>query len=156
MLAIATTGATDYGTAQELLGLEPFHSGRLATFTARLRQDGILEPVTAAICQLARKLAARQLGIRNANLTSQVRQLETTVGTGTALAGHPETAFVGAVTGPANLTATVLCTDTDAFYQYLTTGIGQLRSIQNVETTPIIRTLKRAASSRSGERLSAI
>jgi len=56
MLAIAVTGATDYGTAQELLGLEPFHSGRLATFTARLRQDGILEPVTAAICQLARKL----------------------------------------------------------------------------------------------------
>jgi DNA-binding Lrp family transcriptional regulator len=76
--------------------------------------------------------------------------------TGTALAGHPETAFVGAVTGPANLTATVLCTDADALYQYLTTSIGQLRSIQNVETTPIIRTLKRAASRRSGESLSAI
>jgi hypothetical protein len=56
MLAIAVTGAEDYGTAQELLGLEPFHSSRLATFTARLRQHGILEPVTAAICQLARKL----------------------------------------------------------------------------------------------------
>jgi len=56
MLAIASAGAEDYGAAQELLGLEPFHSSRLATFTARLRQDGILEPVTAAICQLARKL----------------------------------------------------------------------------------------------------
>jgi hypothetical protein len=56
MLAIAVTGAEDYRTAQELLGLEPFDSSRLATFTARLRQDGILEPVTAAICQLARKL----------------------------------------------------------------------------------------------------
>jgi hypothetical protein len=44
------------GTAQELLGLEPFDSSRLATFTARLRQHGVLEPVTAAICQLARKL----------------------------------------------------------------------------------------------------
>ena len=52
----ALTGAEDYRTAQELLGLEPFHSSRLATFTARLRQHGILEPVTAAICQLARKL----------------------------------------------------------------------------------------------------
>lgn len=56
MLAIAVTGAQDYGTAQEFLGLEPFPSGRLATFTARLRQDGILEPVTAVLCQLARKL----------------------------------------------------------------------------------------------------
>ena len=56
MLAVAVTGAEDYRTAQELLGLEPFHSSRLATFTARLRQDGILEPVTSAICQLARKL----------------------------------------------------------------------------------------------------
>jgi len=56
MLAIAVTGAEDYRTAQELLGLEPFDPSRLATFTARLRQDGILEPVTAAICQLARKL----------------------------------------------------------------------------------------------------
>src|SRR5712691_7766994 len=56
MLAIAVTGAADYHTAQDLLRLEPFHSSRLATFTARLRQHGILEPVTAAICQLARKL----------------------------------------------------------------------------------------------------
>jgi hypothetical protein len=56
MLAIAVTGAEDYRTAQQLLGLEPFDSSRLATFTARLRQDGILEPVTAAICQLARNL----------------------------------------------------------------------------------------------------
>jgi hypothetical protein len=56
MLAIAVTGAEDYCTAQELLGLDPFPSSRLATFTARLRQHGILEPVTSAICQLARKL----------------------------------------------------------------------------------------------------
>ncbi len=56
MLAIASTGAEDYGTAQDLLGLEPFPSSRLATFTARLRHHGILEPVTAAICQLARQL----------------------------------------------------------------------------------------------------
>jgi hypothetical protein len=56
MLAVAVTGAQDYSTAQELLGLDAFDSSRLATFTGRLRQDGFLEPVTAAICQLARKL----------------------------------------------------------------------------------------------------
>jgi hypothetical protein len=56
MLAVAVTGTEDYRTAQELLGIEPFESSRLATFTARLRQEGILEPVTTALCQLARKL----------------------------------------------------------------------------------------------------
>ena len=56
MLAVASAGAADYRTAQELLGLQPVHGSRFATFTARLREHGVLEPVTAAICQLARKL----------------------------------------------------------------------------------------------------
>jgi hypothetical protein len=55
MLAIAVTGA-DYSTARKLLGLEPSRLGKLGNFTALLRQHGILEPVTAAICQLARNL----------------------------------------------------------------------------------------------------
>jgi hypothetical protein len=56
MLAVAVTGAEDYRAAQQFLGLQPFESSRLATFTARLREHGALEPVTAALCQLARKL----------------------------------------------------------------------------------------------------
>ncbi|QXJ22633.1 AsnC family transcriptional regulator [Actinomadura graeca] len=63
---------------------------------------------------------------------------------GAALAEHPETAFVGATTGPANLTATVLCADADALYDYLTMRVGRLRSVRSIETTPIIRTVKRA------------
>jgi hypothetical protein len=56
MLAIAVTGAEDCATAQDLIGLNPFNPSGLATFSARLREHGILEPVTAAICQLARRL----------------------------------------------------------------------------------------------------
>ncbi len=56
MLAVASAGAGDYRSAQELLGLQPVHGNRLATFTARLREHQVLAPVTAAICQLARKL----------------------------------------------------------------------------------------------------
>jgi len=55
MLAIAVTGE-EYGTATGLLGLEPSRLGKLGSFTALLRQHGALEPVTAAICQLARNL----------------------------------------------------------------------------------------------------
>jgi len=56
MLAVASAGADSYRTAQELLGLQPVHGNRFATFTARLRKHRVLEPVAAAICQLARKL----------------------------------------------------------------------------------------------------
>jgi hypothetical protein len=55
MLAVAPAGVADYRTAQELLGLPPVHSSRFASFTARLREQGVLEPVTTVICQLARK-----------------------------------------------------------------------------------------------------
>ena len=56
MLAVASAGADSYRTAQELLGLQPVHGNRFASFTARLRKHQVLEPVAAAICQLARKL----------------------------------------------------------------------------------------------------
>jgi hypothetical protein len=56
MLAIASTDTADYRTAQELLGLEPFHASKLAAFTARLREHGVLDQVTAGLCQLARSL----------------------------------------------------------------------------------------------------
>jgi hypothetical protein len=56
MLAVAAADAEDYRSAQELLGLQPVHSARFSAFTARLGQHGVLNQVTGAICQLARKL----------------------------------------------------------------------------------------------------
>ena len=56
MLAVASAGVDGYRTAQELLGLQPVHGNRFASLTARLRRHGVLDTVTAAICQLARKL----------------------------------------------------------------------------------------------------
>lgn len=56
MLAVAVTGAADCRTARDLIGLHPAHPSDLATFAARLRKHGVLEQVTAAICQLARRL----------------------------------------------------------------------------------------------------
>ena len=61
---------------------------------------------------------------------------------GAALAEHPEVAFAAATTGPANLHATVVCSDANALYTYLTTRIAALPAIQRVETLPIIRTVK--------------
>jgi DNA-binding Lrp family transcriptional regulator len=65
---------------------------------------------------------------------------------GTAIAAHSEVPFAGATTGPTNLLASVVCTDTGQLYRYLTTQIGELAGVRHVETAPTIRTLKRAGS----------
>ncbi len=69
---------------------------------------------------------------------------------GTAIAAHPEVAFVGATTGPTNLLASVVCADTGQLYRYLTTQIGELAGVRHVETAPTIRTIKRAGSAVPG------
>ncbi|MER7027924.1 MULTISPECIES: Lrp/AsnC family transcriptional regulator [Streptomyces] len=61
-----------------------------------------------------------------------------------ALADHPEVAFAAATTGPTNLVASVACRNVEAFYRYLTDRVGVLRTVQHVESAPIIRSVKRA------------
>jgi DNA-binding Lrp family transcriptional regulator len=63
---------------------------------------------------------------------------------GEALAGHAETAYVAATTGTANLYAAVLSPHTQALYEYLTTQVALLPGLQQVETIPVMRTVKRS------------
>jgi DNA-binding Lrp family transcriptional regulator len=65
---------------------------------------------------------------------------------GEALAHHPEIPFVAATTGTSNLTASVLCRDNDALYQYLTERIASLDGVNALEVAPIMRTVKRTAA----------
>jgi DNA-binding Lrp family transcriptional regulator len=62
---------------------------------------------------------------------------------GEALASHSEVAFAAATTGTSNLYANVLCPDAPSLFEYLTTKIAALPSLQAVETAPVLRTLKR-------------
>jgi DNA-binding Lrp family transcriptional regulator len=66
--------------------------------------------------------------------------------TGARLADHPELAFVGAVTGSANLMASALATDAEALYRYLTTKVAEIDSIQRVEIVPQMVRLKHSHS----------
>jgi DNA-binding Lrp family transcriptional regulator len=63
---------------------------------------------------------------------------------GEAISYHPEVPFVAATTGATNLVASVYCSDPGALYRYLTQRLGTLEGVQHVETSPIVRTLKRA------------
>ncbi|WP_053698449.1 Lrp/AsnC ligand binding domain-containing protein [Streptomyces sp. NRRL F-5755] len=62
---------------------------------------------------------------------------------GTALAAHPKIPFAAVTTGPSNLIATGLFRDTDELYHYLDHRIGILPGVQSIETTPILREVKR-------------
>ena len=66
--------------------------------------------------------------------------------TGEALAAHPEVAFAAATTGPTNLYATVVCADQRELYHYLVTRVAALEAVTDVETAPVIRTVKQAAN----------
>ncbi|MFI5914119.1 Lrp/AsnC family transcriptional regulator [Dactylosporangium sp. NPDC051541] len=63
-----------------------------------------------------------------------------------ALATHPEIGYAAAITGPANISATVICRDLDALYDYLAEQVGSLPGVTGAETSPIVRCLKKAGT----------
>ncbi|WP_027927442.1 Lrp/AsnC family transcriptional regulator [Amycolatopsis benzoatilytica] len=65
---------------------------------------------------------------------------------GKALAAHPEVAYAAATTGPNNLYATVVCANQHELYRYLTSRVAVLPDVTRMETAPVIRTVKQAAS----------
>jgi DNA-binding Lrp family transcriptional regulator len=72
---------------------------------------------------------------------------------GTALAGHDEVAFTGAISGEHNLMAIVACRDADDFYRYLSTRLADLPGIDSYSISIRVRRLKQAASLISRGRL---
>ncbi|MEU0035231.1 Lrp/AsnC family transcriptional regulator [Streptomyces sp. NPDC006333] len=67
----------------------------------------------------------------------------------TELAGHQELAVVAATTGPTNLVAHALCRDAEALHHYLTRKVA-LEAVARIETAPVLRTYKAAATLRTG------
>ncbi|MHC5257411.1 Lrp/AsnC family transcriptional regulator [Streptomyces sp. UC4497] len=61
---------------------------------------------------------------------------------GEALATHPEVPFAAAVTGTANLYASVDATSAQHFYRYLTGPVATLPGLRHTTTAPVHRTFK--------------
>jgi DNA-binding Lrp family transcriptional regulator len=72
---------------------------------------------------------------------------------GLQLAEHPEVPFCAAVTGTSNLLASVVCRDIEALYQYVSTRVGALHGVRQVEVSPELMRLKQAGSLLDGPRL---
>jgi DNA-binding Lrp family transcriptional regulator len=65
---------------------------------------------------------------------------------GRALAEHHEVAYAAATTGPTNLVSSVLATDPEDLYRYLTVRVGALDGVRHLESAPIVRVLKRSGT----------
>lgn len=74
-------------------------------------------------------------------------------GVGEELAQHEETAFVGAVSGPHNIMAVVICRNSEELYRYLTTHVAKIQAIDGYEVSIRVRRLKQAGSAVARGRL---
>ena len=72
---------------------------------------------------------------------------------GEALARSTEVAFVAAITGPQNLTASVVCRDVEHLYSFVTTRVGAIAGVQALEVMPVLRHVKQAGTMVDGHRL---
>jgi DNA-binding Lrp family transcriptional regulator len=75
---------------------------------------------------------------------------------GDHLAQHEEVPFAAAVTGSANLVTNVLCRNSEALYDYVTTKIGAVPGVRQLEISPILRRVKQAGTLMDGLRLAAL
>ncbi|MGW1210379.1 Lrp/AsnC family transcriptional regulator [Streptomyces sp. NPDC002499] len=66
--------------------------------------------------------------------------------TGETLSAHPETTFAAAVTGSANLLVTVTCRTMDDLFAYVTTKVGALDAVRQVDVVPVLHRLKQAGT----------
>jgi DNA-binding Lrp family transcriptional regulator len=64
-----------------------------------------------------------------------------------------QTTFVAAVSGPANLTASLVCRSATELYSLLTDEIGAIEPIRSAEVTPVIRRIRQAGTVLHGTRL---
>jgi DNA-binding Lrp family transcriptional regulator len=72
---------------------------------------------------------------------------------GAQLAALQQTTFVAAVSGPANLAASLVCRSAPELYRLLTNDIGAIGSIRSAEVSPVIRRVKQAGTVLHGTRL---
>jgi DNA-binding Lrp family transcriptional regulator len=73
---------------------------------------------------------------------------------GGQLAELQQTTFVAAVSGPANLTASLVCRSETELYSLLTDEVGAIDAVRAAEVSPVIRRIKQAGTVLHGTRLS--
>jgi DNA-binding Lrp family transcriptional regulator len=135
-------GRSGYAQLAAAAGISPARAGRrletlLATGEAYVHVD----------------IATDLLGFSSAAslwLTVAPAELENV---GARLGALRSSTFVAAVTGPANLTGSVICHTDAELYALLTDEIGSIDGVHSAEISPVIRRVKQAGTVLHGSRL---
>jgi len=140
--ALRTNGRASYADLAKATG---WTAGRVARRLEGLRASGVL--------YFDVELAQAMIGFSALAfmwLTVAPSDLEAT---GEALIRHRQVAFCGAITGAANLMTALVCRDSADLYRYVTTEVGAIPTIRQVEISPVLRRLKQAGTLMAGPRL---
>jgi len=139
---LARDGRAPVGALARAAGLS---DGRVARRLARLLESGLV--------YLDVDLSAAAIGYpiqAYLSMTVAPAQVEDA---GRRLAEQPQTPFVAAVSGRANLIASVTCRSLDELYRFVTERIGALDGVQAVEVLPTLQRIKQAGTLVDGDRL---
>jgi DNA-binding Lrp family transcriptional regulator len=139
---LARDGRCSYAALAAATG---WSQGRATRRLAALRRAGIL--------YFDLDLAMPLLGFPTSAYLWLTVEPASLVAVGTELARHDEVPFAAAVTGSANLVATITCRSTEALYQYVTTKIAATAGVRQLEVSPVLRRVKQAGSRTIGHRL---
>jgi DNA-binding Lrp family transcriptional regulator len=140
--ALALDGRCSYAALAAAAG---WTQGRVTRRLAALRDGGVLYFDVDMATQLMGFTASAYLW-----LTVEPACL---VAAGEQVAGHAEVPFAAAISGSANLVATVVCQDTEDLYRYVTTKISAIAGVRQLEVSPILRRAKQAGTRMDGARL---
>ncbi len=121
-------------TVPELQAASGLTDGAVRRHLAHLRSSGVLYFGVQYTPELLGQRAAAMLWLSVAPAALSA--------VGAAMAEHYEVNFVAAVTGPANVFASVHCRDTQQLYAYLSDKIGALDGVRAIETALVLRHIK--------------
>ena len=76
-------------------------------------------------------------------------------GAGEQISRHAEVPFAAAITGSANLITSVVCRDSEALYEYVTTKISAVAGVRQLEISPVLSRVKQAGALMDGQHLAA-
>ncbi len=72
---------------------------------------------------------------------------------GEEVSRHAEVPFAAAITGSANLISSVVCRDSEALYEYVTTRISAAAGVRQLEISPVLSRVKQAGALMEGQHL---
>ena len=142
LAALALDGRMSYAALAQQAG---WTEGRMIRRVETLREDGIL--------YFDVDLAIGLMGFAATAYLWLIVEPPRLAAAGDEISRHPEVPFTAAITGSASLICSVVCRDSEALYEYMTTKVSAVAGVRQLEISPVLSRVKQAGSLMDGQRL---